>query len=84
MKNIVIIGCGSGIGLATAKQLQNEVQIIRISRTETPGLKNVKLHFYQKDILTDSLDDVSFPEKIEVLHFSILESKTSQKEKSRN
>ena len=43
MKNIVIIGCGSGIGLATAKQLQNEVQIIRISRTETPELNNIKL-----------------------------------------
>ena len=70
MKNIVIIGCGSGIGLATAKQLQNEVQIIRISRTETPGLKNVKLHFYQKDILTDSLDDVSFPEKIDGLVYA--------------
>ena len=64
MKNIVIIGCGSGIGLATAKQLQNEVQIIRISRTETPELNNIKLHFYQKDILTDSLDDVSFPKKL--------------------
>ena len=70
MKNIVIIGCGSGIGLATAKQLQNEVQIIRISRTETPELKNVKLHFYQKDILTDTLDDVSFPEKIDGLVYA--------------
>ncbi len=70
MKNIVIIGCGSGIGLATAKQLQNEAQIIGISRTETPELKNVKLHFYQKDILTDSLDDVSFPEKIDGLVYA--------------
>ena len=70
MKNIVIIGCGSGIGLATAKQLQNEVQIIRISRTETPELNNIKLHFYQKDILTDSLDDVSFPEKIDGLVYA--------------
>ena len=70
MKNIVIIGCGSGIGLATAKQLQNEAQIIGISRTETPELNNVKLHFYQKDILTDSLDDVSFPEKIDGLVYA--------------
>ncbi len=70
LKNIVIIGCGSGIGLATAKQLQNEAQIIGISRTETSELNNVKLHFYQKDILTDSLDDVSFPEKIDGLVYA--------------
>ena len=70
MKNIVIIGCGNGIGLATAKQLQNEAHVIGISRTETPELKNVKLHFYQKDILTDSLDDVSFPEKIDGLVYA--------------
>ena len=53
-----------------AKQLQNEAQIIGISRTETPELNNVKLHFYQKDILTDSLDDVSFPEKIDGLVYA--------------
>ena len=39
MKNIVIIGCGSGIGLATAKQLQNEAQIIGISRTENSRIE---------------------------------------------
>ena len=70
MKNIVIIGCGSGIGLATAKQLQNEADLIGISRTETLELKNIKLHFYQKDILTDSLDDIAFPEKIDVLVYA--------------
>jgi hypothetical protein len=33
-------------------------------------IENVKLHFYQKDILTDSLDDVSFPEKIDGLVYA--------------
>ena len=43
MKNIVIIGCGSGIGLATAKQLQNEAQIIGISEAETIAIMRTEL-----------------------------------------
>ena len=40
MKNIVIIGCGKGIGLATAKILAEQNKIIGISRTENHELKH--------------------------------------------
>ena len=33
-------------------------------------MKNIKLQFYQKDILTDSLDDIAFPEKIDGLVYA--------------
>ena len=70
MKNIVIIGCGSGIGLATAKELHKTHQILGISRTKTSEIDNLNIQFYEKNILSDSLEDITFPEKIDGLVYA--------------
>jgi NAD(P)-dependent dehydrogenase (short-subunit alcohol dehydrogenase family) len=70
MKNIVIIGCGSGIGLATAKELHKTHQVLGISRTKTSEIDNLNIQFYEKNILTDSLEDITFPEKIDGLVYA--------------
>ncbi|WP_312323631.1 SDR family oxidoreductase [Soonwooa sp.] len=65
MKNIVIIGCGSGIGLATAKELQSTNQIIGISKTKNSAIENLNIQFHEKNIITDNIDDIPFPEVID-------------------
>ena len=70
MKNIVIIGCGSGIGLATAKELHKTHQVLGISRTKTSEIDNLNIQFYEKNILSDSLEDITFPEKIDGLVYA--------------
>lgn len=70
MKNIVIIGCGSGIGLSTAKELHKTHQVLGISRTKTSEIDNLNIQFYEKNILTDSLEDITFPEKIDGLVYA--------------
>ena len=70
MKNIVIIGCGSGIGLATAKELHKTHQLLGISRTKTSEIDNLNIQFYEKNILTYSLEDITFPEKIDGLVYA--------------
>ena len=70
MKNIVIIGCGSGIGLTTAKELHKTHQILGISRTKTSEIDNLNIQFYEKNILSDSLEDITFPEKIDGLVYA--------------
>jgi NAD(P)-dependent dehydrogenase (short-subunit alcohol dehydrogenase family) len=70
MKNIVIIGCGSGIGLATAKELHKTHQLLGISRTKTSEIDNLNIQFYEKNILSDSLEDITFPEKIDGLVYA--------------
>lgn len=70
MKTIVIVGCGSGIGLETAKILSENHRIIGISRTKNPELENISLQLYEKDILSDHLDDIEFPDVIDGLVYS--------------
>lgn len=70
MKNIVIIGAGSGIGLATAKELQNENHVLGVSKTKTPAIEQLNISFYEKNILTDSLEDIPFPETIDGLVYA--------------
>lgn len=70
MKNIVIIGCGSGIGLATAKEMHKTQQVLGISRTKTSEIDNLNIQFYEKNILSDSLEDITFPEKIDGLVYA--------------
>ncbi len=65
MKNIVIIGCGKGIGLATAKILSEQHKIIGISKTENPELNHPNIEFHQMDILSANLDDITFPEVLD-------------------
>ncbi|MNK33551.1 2-(S)-hydroxypropyl-CoM dehydrogenase [compost metagenome] len=70
MKNIVIIGCGQGIGFASAKILSENHQVIGISRTENSEIKNLNIEFYPMDILTGNLDEINFPEVIDGLVYA--------------
>jgi len=65
MKNIVIIGAGSGIGLKTTEKLHNQFHVISVSRNLTPELENLNTDFYQIDVCSDKLDILAnLPEEI--------------------
>ena len=70
MKNIVIMGCGQGIGFATAKILSENNNVIGISRTHHPELEKLKIEFHQLDILAGNLDDINFPEVVDGLVYA--------------
>jgi len=70
MKNIVIIGCGKGIGLATAKILCENNHITGISRTENPELNHPNIKFHQMDIISGNLDEIDFPEAVDGLVYA--------------
>lgn len=70
MKNIVIVGCGSGIGLATAKELQHSHHILGISKTKIPEIEQLNIQFFEKNILSDHLEDIKFPEIIDGLVYA--------------
>jgi NAD(P)-dependent dehydrogenase (short-subunit alcohol dehydrogenase family) len=70
MKNIVIIGCGKGIGLATAKLLAEEHKIIGISKTNTNELSHPNIDFYPIDVLTEDLDQITFPDVVDGLIYA--------------
>ncbi len=70
MKNIVIIGCGKGIGLATAKKLAEQNKIIGISRTENPELHHPNIEFHPMDILAGNLDEITFSEVVDGLVYA--------------
>lgn len=67
MKNIVIVGCGQGIGLATAKILSENYNVIGISRTANTEVENLNIEFHEMDILTGNMDDINFPDVIDGL-----------------
>ncbi len=65
MRNIVIVGAGKGIGLATASILQQQDHLYTISRTPTLELDSLNTQFYKLDVSRDSLDQLSdLPEVI--------------------
>lgn len=70
MKNIVIIGCGQGIGFATAKILSENNHVTGISRTHHPEVEKLNIEFHQLDILTGNLDDLNFPEVVDGLVYA--------------
>lgn len=70
MKNIVIIGCGQGIGYATAKLLSAKHHIIGISRTKNPDLEGLNIQFHEVDITTGNLDAIDFPEVVDGLVYA--------------
>lgn len=70
MKNIVIIGCGKGIGLATAKILCENNYITGISRTENTQLNDPNIRFLQMDIISGNLDEIDFPEVVDGLVYA--------------
>jgi len=63
MKNILIIGAGKGIGLATAQILKNENRYT-ISRNLTPELERLKTIFFQLDVSKDDLSELSLPDEL--------------------
>jgi len=70
MKNIVIIGCGQGIGLATAKILAENYHVIGISRTQNLDVENLNIEFYEMDIFAGNLDEINFPDVIDGLVYA--------------
>lgn len=58
MRKIVIIGGSKGIGRAILYSLQNEYEIVNISRTN-PEISNANFTHYSLDILTDELPDIT-------------------------
>lgn len=70
MKNIVIIGCGQGIGFAAAKILSENHNVIGISRTENPEVENLNIKFYPMNILSGNLDEINFPDVIDGLVYA--------------
>ncbi|MCX8526326.1 SDR family oxidoreductase [Chryseobacterium formosus] len=70
MKNIVIIGCGQGIGFAAAKILSENYNVIGISKTKSPEVENLDIEFHQLDILSGNLDEINFPDVIDGLVYA--------------
>ncbi len=70
MKNIVIIGCGQGVGFATAKILSENHHVIGISKTENSKVKNLNIEFHPMDILSGNLDEIDFPDVIDGLVYA--------------
>lgn len=70
MKNIVIIGCGQGIGLATAKLLSKDNKVIGISRSYNPEVEKLHIKFHKLEILEGNLDEIAFPEIIDGLVYA--------------
>ncbi|OCK52931.1 oxidoreductase [Chryseobacterium sp. CBo1] len=70
MKNIVIIGCGQGIGFASAKLLSENNTIIGISRTQNNEVENLNIEFHPMDIISGNLDKITFPDVIDGLVYA--------------
>lgn len=70
MKNIVIIGCGQGIGFVAAKILSENYNVIGISKTENSEVKSLNIEFHTMDILSGNLDGINFPDVIDGLVYA--------------
>lgn len=70
MKNIVIIGCGKGIGHAAARLLSQNHHVIGISRSYNPEIQTLNIKFHQIDITSENLDNIDFPEVIDGLIYA--------------
>lgn len=70
MKNIVIIGCGQGIGFAAAKLLSKENHVIGLSKTENNEVQKLDIEFYEMDIIKGNLDEIKFPDIIDGLVYA--------------
>lgn len=70
MKNIVVIGCGQGIGFATAKLLSDNNNVIGISKSRNPEIEALNIEFNQVDIVTENLDEINFPDVIDGLVYA--------------
>ena len=70
MKNIVIIGCGQGIGFAAAKILSENCNVIGISKTQNSEVENLNIKFHPMDILSGNLDEINFPDIVDGLVYA--------------
>lgn len=70
MKNIVIVGCSKGIGLATTKILSENHHVIGLSRTYNETLYHANITFHAIDVLSGNLDEIHFPEIIDGLVYT--------------
>jgi NAD(P)-dependent dehydrogenase (short-subunit alcohol dehydrogenase family) len=70
MKNIVIIGCGQGIGFASAKLLSENNHVIGISKTDNNEVEQLNIEFHQLDIITGNLDEINFPDIVDGLVYA--------------
>lgn len=68
MRNILIIGAGKGIGLKSAQLLKDE-NLFTISRNLTPELESLGTHFFQLDVSTDDLSEVSLLDELHGIVF---------------
>ncbi|WP_226064952.1 SDR family NAD(P)-dependent oxidoreductase [Kaistella polysaccharea] len=68
MRNILIVGAGRGIGLATAQLLKDE-NLFTISRNLTTELESLETKFFELDVSTDDLSSLSLPEELHGLVF---------------
>ena len=67
MKNILIIGASSGIGLATVEFLANEHQVwATYNKHETLSAKD-HVHYHHLDVLQEHMDLSFLPEQIDAL-----------------
>ena len=68
MKNILIIGAGKGIGLASAQLLKTE-NVFTVSRNLTTELEALNTTFYKADVTKDDLSGLNLPEELHGLVF---------------
>jgi len=68
MKNILIIGAGKGIGLASAQLLKTE-NVFTVSRNLTTELEALNTTFYKADVTKDDLSGLYLPEELHGLVF---------------
>lgn len=68
MKNIVLIGGSKGIGLATAKLLNEEYKVIVASRSKG-DLEHINVTHLEFDVLKDDISTLDLPEIIDGLAF---------------
>lgn len=71
MKNILIVGAGSGIGLQTAQLLQNSCNLYTITRTDNDNYRQLNAVKYVMDVTAanwDTVDDL--PETLDGLVYT--------------
>ena len=68
MKNILLIGGSKGIGLATAKLLAEDHNIIVASRSNE-NLSDLDVKHLEFDVLEDEIEELDLPEKIDGLAY---------------
>ncbi|MBW2960641.1 SDR family NAD(P)-dependent oxidoreductase [Mesonia aestuariivivens] len=68
MKNILLIGGSKGIGLATAKLLAENHNVIVASRSKE-NLKDLKIKYLEFDVLNDEIEDLDLPDTLDGLAY---------------